>query len=211
MASLFWLRHIKNFLKLCLEAGSAANIELRYNTNGTVWDEELAASWAHFKSVQIKFSIDGIGPLNDYIRYPSRWDQVLGNLDKARQAANHLPLKISVDCALQALNVFRVPEIVSFFAAKSLYVALRPVTKPEFLSLAVLGPRLAGKAQEILSTVSHHQIAGLQKLLDSSQSHLWEHFLGFSRKLDEQRGQSLKAVAPELLMETTELIRSVST
>jgi hypothetical protein len=55
--------------------GHAKDLELRYNSNGVEWRDDLFDLWKEFKSVRFHYSIDSIKEMNDYIRYPSEWRQ----------------------------------------------------------------------------------------------------------------------------------------
>ena len=68
-------RHYQ-FLEKCINQGQAKKIRLEYNTNITAISDRVLDLWQHFKQVRIGASIDALGELNDYIRYPSKWNQV---------------------------------------------------------------------------------------------------------------------------------------
>jgi glutamate-1-semialdehyde 2,1-aminomutase len=58
-----------------IKMGHAKDLELRYNSNGVEWRDDLFDLWKEFKSVRFHYSIDSIKEMNDYIRYPSEWRQ----------------------------------------------------------------------------------------------------------------------------------------
>jgi len=51
------------------------------HTNGMVYKEDLVEKFSKFKSAHIGFSVDAIGPKNDYIRYGSKWENIISNLE----------------------------------------------------------------------------------------------------------------------------------
>ncbi|NCN95853.1 MAG: radical SAM protein, partial [Bdellovibrionales bacterium] len=61
-----------SLLEECIKRGEAHHIELRYNSNGIELPPKLFELWKHFKRVRFHFSIDSIGEMNDYIRFPSK-------------------------------------------------------------------------------------------------------------------------------------------
>jgi MoaA/NifB/PqqE/SkfB family radical SAM enzyme len=59
-------------LRYAVEQGYSKNIEIHYNTNGTVFPEQ-AELWNNFKHVEIAFSIDNVGARFEYERYGADW------------------------------------------------------------------------------------------------------------------------------------------
>lgn len=100
-------------LEQCIKQGRAKDLELRYNSNGVEWREDLFDLWKHFKKVRFHYSVDDIGARNEYIRYPSKWertDQVFDILDK--ETSDNV--EITVACAVQALNIFYLPDFIKW-------------------------------------------------------------------------------------------------
>jgi organic radical activating enzyme len=69
-------------LKTIAETGHADNITLYYNTNGSVYDEEICKHWENFKKVELNYSIDDIGERFNYQRYPANYNDVMDNIKK---------------------------------------------------------------------------------------------------------------------------------
>ena len=99
-------------LEECIRQGHAKNLELRYNSNGVEWREDLFDLWKHFKKVKVGFSIDDIGDRNYYIRYPSDWDVVVKNLHTLDNTPNNI--HVSIATAIQILNVKTITELAKW-------------------------------------------------------------------------------------------------
>ena len=100
-------------LEYAIEKGYAKNLELRYNTNGVEWREDLFELWKEFKLVRFHYSVDSIQEMNEYIRYPSKWNrtaEVFHILDT--QTSNNV--EITVACSVQALNVYYLPDFIKW-------------------------------------------------------------------------------------------------
>ena len=100
-------------LEKCIEMGYAKDLEIRYNSNGVEWRDDLFELWKHFKLVRFHYSIDSIEEMNDYIRYPSKWKrqkEVFHILDK--ETSNNV--EITVACAVQALNIYYIPDLIKW-------------------------------------------------------------------------------------------------
>jgi hypothetical protein len=110
--SLIIEEHYK-ILEHAIEMGYAKDLELRYNSNGVEWRDDLFEMWKEFKLVRFHYSIDSIKEMNDYIRYPSDWsrqEEVFHILDT--QTSDNV--EITIACAVQALNVYYLPDFIQW-------------------------------------------------------------------------------------------------
>lgn len=73
-------------LDLCIELGVSNNIVLEYNSNMTRVPDTAFDIWKQFKEVHIGCSIDAIGDLAYYIRYPGKWNDIQANIIKLGNA-----------------------------------------------------------------------------------------------------------------------------
>lgn len=99
-------------LEFMVETGAAKNCSIRYNSNGLELPEKLFDLWKHFKEVKFSFSIDAYGEKNDYIRYPSKWNDVVNNLRRLDDTPDNIIVNIAA--AVQVLNVMYLPELVEW-------------------------------------------------------------------------------------------------
>ena len=98
-------------LEECIRQGYAKNLELRYNSNGVEWRDDLFDLWKEFKLVRFHYSVDSIHEMNDYIRYPSQWkrtEEVFHILDT--QTSDNV--EVTIACAVQALNIYYIPDFI---------------------------------------------------------------------------------------------------
>ena len=98
-------------LEEVIRQGHASKLEIRYNSNGVEWRDDLFDLWKHFKIVRFHYSVDSIGGMNEYIRYPSKWErteEVFHILDQ-KTTDN---VEVTIACAVQALNVFYLPDFL---------------------------------------------------------------------------------------------------
>ncbi len=75
-----------DILRGLIDNGTASQVTLEYQTNGTTIPQPLLALWNNFKKIEIGVSIDGLQEVNEAIRYPSKWDvveQTLRHLDNS--------------------------------------------------------------------------------------------------------------------------------
>jgi MoaA/NifB/PqqE/SkfB family radical SAM enzyme len=76
------------------------NVQLRFNTNGTLTNNKLLNLLSEFNTVNLAFSIDGIGKVNDYIRYGSDWGTIENNLHVSATYG----LNVSITPTIQIYN-----------------------------------------------------------------------------------------------------------
>lgn len=206
-------------LEYCVRSGRAGEIDLSYNTNLTVLPERVTELWPHFRSVSLLCSIDGYGPLNDYIRRQSRWsaiDQNLRMLD-----ANFHAWKIgwaAVSATVQIYNALSISDLFAYlrsagFANILSLPQLVPLFDPRYLSIQALPAsakklardRLEGEIEraEDFRTANVSGIIGSVRstiaFMDAADTHAdLADFLAFSEASDRAFGDSWRNAAPEL-------------
>lgn len=99
-------------LEFMISSGSSKNCILRYNSNGLELTSKLFDLWKNFKLVKFNFSIDAIEDKNDYIRYPSKWNNIVNNLDILDDTDNNIIVNIAT--AVQLLNICYLPELAEW-------------------------------------------------------------------------------------------------
>lgn len=99
-------------LEFMVESGNAKNCVLRYNSNGLELPQKLFDLWKFFKEVKFNFSIDAVGDKNDYIRFPSKWNNIVENLHILDSTPDNIVVNIA--CAVQILNVLYITDLVKW-------------------------------------------------------------------------------------------------
>jgi MoaA/NifB/PqqE/SkfB family radical SAM enzyme len=144
-------------LEFMVESGAATNCVLRYNSNGLDLPEKLFELWHHFKEVKFNLSIDAVSDKNDYIRYPSKWTDLLESIRRLDDTESHITVNIA--CAVQLLNVLYLDELANWkLGANFKKINLAPygggvigmhlVTYPSYLNVRVLPKELKQLAVE---------------------------------------------------------------
>jgi sulfatase maturation enzyme AslB (radical SAM superfamily) len=105
----------KSLLHKLIESGAAKQVHLTYNTNLTVMPDEILTLWKEFKEVSVMVSLDGVGSVNDYIRYPSKWEVVKNNMQRLEGARQHVNFRyLSVNATVQIYNIYDLPNLCMF-------------------------------------------------------------------------------------------------
>lgn len=110
-----------------LIAHGNTNCFINFTTNGSLpirdSQKELLKQ---FKNVNFCFSIDGVGPVFEYLRYPLEWDQLLKNINYCRN--NNIV--VSASYTISNINVFYHNETTAWFDANNIEFLNNPVTYP---------------------------------------------------------------------------------
>jgi MoaA/NifB/PqqE/SkfB family radical SAM enzyme len=103
-------------LRYAVEQGYSKNIEIHYNTNGTVFPEQ-ADLWENFKHVEIAFSIDNVGARFEYERYGADWNEIQANIAKfTAMRSNKISTQLCTTMNIQ--NVYYLPELCDWISTQ---------------------------------------------------------------------------------------------
>lgn len=204
------------FVKSCCVLGEAGHIRLRYHTNATVFPEAMPAYWAQFERVHFLVSLDGIGAVADYVRYPSDWKKIEDNI---RSFDSVGPNTITTFLfTVHALNVSRIPEVYEwadtsglrgrrFFSNIQDYVSTSLVHRPEYLNVRVLPQDYKLAVTEMLEIYARahmagqaaDKLAGIVSFMQAADcSRGLPALVEYTKLLDATRGTSLAETLPEL-------------
>lgn len=141
---------IKNqflFLKRLVNEGYAQNIEIEYNTNLTVLPDGIIELWKQFKKVTLGVSLESTFEENDYIRNPSRFEDVVNNI-RTVDAHTSPRLRLWITTTFQILNILSLPKMIDWIEAsdfqfvkkfpKSPLVHLHPAHSPTYYNIQSL-------------------------------------------------------------------------
>ena len=101
--------HSKNYKHLL--ANLPKNVKsVRLNTNCSTVLDELLPLKARGIDVTVTISLDGIGAVHDFVRWPIKWDKFYKNL----MTYKTMPVKLNLWTTVSALNVDDLPNIIAF-------------------------------------------------------------------------------------------------
>jgi len=89
---------------------------------------------SQFTDLNICISIDGIGSVFEYLRWPATWNQVIKNIAHYREITKN----ISVSYTISSLNIFYHDQTVDWFNQQNLRYNHNIVTNPNWLSLTAM-------------------------------------------------------------------------
>jgi len=196
--------HFK-FLERLVDQGLAGNIEIHYNTNGTLYPEEAPAVWSHFKLVEIALSIDDVGSRFEYQRKNAHWAEVQANVARFKQLRNQQAnIRLQVCATVNALNVLYLAELAQWIEQQAFdFVYWNMLHSAEYFSIAHL--------PESAKQLAQHRLEQAQVSIDTQAE--FERIVEFMRQgattdgselcrelllVDQRRGESIAEALPEL-------------
>lgn len=204
----FLNKHLPALLDRLIESGASENLLLEFISNFTHLPETLLHRLARFKRVELLASIDGTGPLYEYIRYPAKWSDVLANLELIEK---HPSVHLSFTITIQAYNLLRLADILDFCDKRNIDVLINFLVGPGFLSPLVLPLSARQAAAERLqafclrsrkasaSGAAKAVIDYLHQKSAIQYCDMIESFMRFTNDLDASRDQSLSDQNLELI------------
>lgn len=105
-------RHYE-FLQKCIDTGQSKRMILEYNTNMSNLPNRVLDMWTQFKQVRVGASMDGMGAVVEYQRWPLKWSQAYKNLQKLDEYAEKNPNIFPwLACTVTAYNIWHIPEFM---------------------------------------------------------------------------------------------------
>lgn len=174
--------HVR-YLKKLIETGRSNQIKISYVTNLTGINDALVDLWNHFKSVQITVSIDGYGKVNEYIRYPFKWEKVETNLRKlfhmslnSKETGKGKQYTTGLSCTVSMFNAIQCFDLLDFwfdltteYGNESMMMTssagcfVNCVSHPDYALVSLLSPeyRKQGivKGNNLLSKIAEYEAA----------------------------------------------------
>jgi len=194
-----------DLLQRLVDQGRAANIEIHYNTNGTIWPLRGPDIWQHFRLVEIAFSIDDVGERFEYQRSNAVWQEVEQNIQRFRELRDRCNnIQLQVCSTVNVFNVMYLDELARWNRAQGFdFVYWNMLHEAFYFSISTLPDQAKTRVVESLRLgdvpqQDRDEFQRIETFMLSGPS-LDGHILrGKIRELDQRRGQDLRRVAPEL-------------
>ena len=182
-----------------IDQGIAHKIKLKYNTNLTNIPNHLLDRWKKFKRIQLNCSIDAVGKLDHYIRYPSNWNIIQRNFETIRSLSN---ATVEIHCTVQMYNILKLNELLEWAVPYGHKIYFNILNHPDQLNIRVLPEHLKQLAAERLQSYLH--LEKVQGIIDYMNSEDWSNklsaFYKYTSELDRSRNENLFDIIPELTL-----------
>jgi len=206
----------KNFelLEKLIELKHNKNIKLKINSNLTNLNPKFLDLISQFHTVIFFVSIDGYGEIQEYIRYPSNWNQIKKNFEKLLQYDNFV---IRPSPVIQVTNLNKLVDLFEYFESfnrklNTSRIIIFPLLleKPVFLDVLNLPldykKKCWDRIEEWMKTCRFQnqvfydkmQILKNKCLIDVDYKDNLKRYLEFNLEFDKHRGHDLQKINPEL-------------
>lgn len=202
----FLIPQFRVLLERLVARERAQEIYLNYSTNLTIPPPpELVKLWQKFRFVEVACSLDAVGRLAEFIRYPARWSQIEKVVKHLFRLGHHIDLRCGLRTSVMIYNVAHLPEVLDWwinvvnahdrapFSERS-WVNPTHVQVPEFLAINALPPDAKVEIAERLSRYRSTQkvetaLAHLVNFMWSEDRapELWPQFQAYTRRLEAHR------------------------
>jgi pyruvate-formate lyase-activating enzyme len=195
------------WLESLIATGRSHHIRLSVSTNFTNTSPRFFDLMPLFKAVHLYLSIDGFGPLNDYLRYPSRWKVIERNTAYVkRMQSRNAAITATVTPVINAYNALSITHLFEWAETQGFAIIANEVRGVPQIDCMVIPPdgrRLAVERMKafMASSEAHRDNVSIKSLcskLSADGSGSVEQFRTFTRAADENRGMHFETYAPEM-------------
>jgi len=198
------------FLKKCVE-NNTTQFDMHISTNAVVITDEFLELVDKFQNFEFSLSLDGFGKVNEYIRWPSKWEKVQANMKMIyKKFTNKVNFLITVSIynilnlhtLLQYIQeTFPNVKVILMYNVDNKYGEILPSWK--FPNKKLVKDEL----QKIKSLHIYHEqelvhskIDGIERMLDKVDfdKQELENFFYYNDLLDSNRKIKLQDYIPEL-------------
>ncbi|MFC1848583.1 radical SAM protein [candidate division CSSED10-310 bacterium] len=202
---------IMRLIDVLINRRLSQNVDLRFVTNFTVLPGEFINKMTEFRSVTFFLSVDGVGPVYEYINYPAKWENITLNL---RHVSQNTHFSFIFQPVIQNYNILTITALLEYAESLNLPCKFNILSIPPFLSVRVLPYEARMLAIKRLtqylkiSTIVESfpdMVLSIEKTIHELKQEteypyidLMEDFITFTTELDRSRNQSVREMIPEL-------------
>ena len=196
------ISHVHDVMEWFVKSGHAEHIDAQITTNGTNTKMELYENMEKFKSAEVRVSVDGVGKVYEYIRYPHKWKQFEKNMGIL---TTQFDLAVSFCYTLVPYNLFDIDNFSAWFSTiKTNTVSgwsINPATVPDFMDVRNLPEDMIQRAIEYLSNYDNESTRALKYLTSpdhaNSSNNTLNTLISHTNILDRLRNQNIRDIDNE--------------
>lgn len=204
------IRSLPEILQYCVDANIASGIDIQFSMNLTNAAPRAIALLENFNNVQINLSIDGVGDLNEYIRYPTRWSAVEKNLDILLKLPE--PFWFVAAPTPSVYNILYWDRFMEWWKdinqTRNIYMSANHLETPEYLKISNLPDSVKPMAMQAIknsmrmniskddTVIQEKHVYMMRQLIEPAQ--MQSQLREYTRIQDEHRNMHLRDYVPEL-------------
>lgn len=105
---------VNKILEYCVEKDFAKNIHVLISSNFTNLNKKFFQLMPEYKKFELIASIDGMGEVQEYTRFPSNWTMIESNFLKAKDYMKYPNVKILTNITVNILTIAYLPKLLSW-------------------------------------------------------------------------------------------------
>jgi organic radical activating enzyme len=194
-----------DMLQGIVDRGVADQVEIHYNTNGTLFPDRGPEIWRHFKTVEIAFSVDDIGARFEYQRSNASWGTVKENINRFRIMRESMPnLQLQCCTTVNVFNVRYLDEVALWIALQDFdFVYWNMMHDAWYFSISRLPAAAKQQIADYLANCDvpeqfRSEFGSMVDFMNHGESSDGEETRKQIQRLDQRRQQDLRKIAPEL-------------
>ena len=124
-------RPLLDFLRWYDDQGYAEKCMIFITTNAVNVKPEFINALKKFRYVKFEISVDGVGAVDEYVRYPTNWKKKEAIID---MLIKEFPSSL-IHSAIYSLNLGNLPELIQWAETKPVLHSIQSVTYPDELGI----------------------------------------------------------------------------
>ena len=168
------------------------NVSLIYDTNGTQISKKHIELWHAFKKVSLNFSIDGTYEIDEYVRYPIKYSDVIQKLELLSKSNTDVYLQFALG-AHNVLDFKNILDLQKKYSFKGVNITI--VHWPEFMQIKHLSNNVKFKCKKELRDIDHKRLQDILSALEFNNSKPIE-LQKYFTQLDKIRNTNHKRIFP---------------
>ena len=194
-----------DMLQGLIDRGISDQVEIHYNTNGTLFPDRGPEIWKYFKTVEVAFSIDDIGPRFEYQRSNAIWREVEQNLIRFKFLRDQMPnLQLQCCTTVNIFNVRYLDQVAQWITEQSFdFVYWNMMHDAWYFSISRLPADAKKEIASYLSMCDTPEVYRLDferiiNFMNNGESMDGKETKSQIQLLDQRRNQNLATLAPKL-------------
>ena len=187
------------FLQFLID-NNLTNVEIYYQSNGSIISHkrrDIFEYWKHFKKVTYSISLDGFGPMGEFIRKGMNSARVDNNITKIHEAG----YEVIVNSVSQLTNILYITEFwdelinKTWTDPKKIY--FQTLFNPSYMQARHLPEELKKQAIDKILAYKHYELYKekfdpvLASIREDRDENEFQKFIDETNKLDEHRNENI--------------------
>ena len=186
----FMWPQLEELLDLLIKKDVAKNIQLEFNSNGSIYPATIIDKLKKFKQVEILLSIDDIEKRFE-IQRGGKWVDIYKNLELFKNLkSSTVDVKAAITVNIQ--NVLYLDQVVEFFQNLNFGIVWWYLEDPEYLSIHSTTKKVKNLIYQKYHSHTDPELRSIATSVQSSTPVSGKEFVEYTLKLDSRRGQDFK-------------------